>query len=152
MILQATYQTAIGKITVGYEADTLFFLSFSSAVSEKNNPSQFSDTVYQQIKEYLAGERKSFQIKYQERGTEFQMRVWSELKKIPYGETRTYKEIAVAIGNSKAARAVGMACNRNPLPLIIPCHRVIGAKGKLVGFALGLNMKEKLINLEKENS
>ena len=76
-------------------------------------------------------------------------KVWKELQKIPYGETRTYKEIAKKVGCEKGARAVGMANNKNPIPIIIPCHRVIGANGKLVGYALGLEMKEQLLELEK---
>ena len=75
-------------------------------------------------------------------------KVWNELLKIPYGQTRTYKQIAEAIGNKKAARAVGMANNKNPMPIIIPCHRVVGANGSLVGYALGLDMKKYLLKLE----
>ena len=78
-------------------------------------------------------------------------KVWRELLNIPYGETRTYKEIAEKIGNPKGARAVGMANNKNPIPIIIPCHRVIGKNKKLVGYALGLDMKEFLLNLERKN-
>ena len=79
-------------------------------------------------------------------------RVWKELIQIPYGETRTYKQIAQKIGNEKASRAVGMANNKNPIPIIIPCHRVIGANNKLVGYALGLDKKEFLLDLEKSNN
>ena len=83
------------------------------------------------------------------KGTEFQQQVWQQLQKIPYGELQTYKDIAIKIGNPKSARAVGMANHNNPIPIIIPCHRVIGQNQKLVGYALGLEMKEFLINLEK---
>ena len=76
--------------------------------------------------------------------------VWKALEQIPYGETRTYKEIADAVGNPKASRAVGMANHRNPIPIIIPCHRVIGSNNKLVGYGLGLDMKQYLLELEKE--
>ena len=82
-------------------------------------------------------------------GTEFQKKVWQALKEIPFGETRSYGEIAKLIGNEKASRAVGMANNKNPIAIIIPCHRVIGANGKLVGYAGGLDLKEKLLKLEK---
>ncbi|MBU3914125.1 methylated-DNA--[protein]-cysteine S-methyltransferase, partial [bacterium] len=81
--------------------------------------------------------------------TEFQKKVWLELSKIAHGSLCTYKDIAIAIGNEKAVRAVGMANSKNPIPIIIPCHRVIGSNGKLTGFAHGLAMKEKLIQLEK---
>ena len=84
------------------------------------------------------------------KGTSFQQKVWAALREIPYGETRSYKEIAAMVGNEKACRAVGMANNRNPLPIFIPCHRVVGANGKLVGYAGGLDVKTFLLNLEKE--
>lgn len=80
------------------------------------------------------------------------MKVWKELTKIPYGETRTYKEIAVAVGNPKASRAVGMANNKNPISIVIPCHMVIGSDGKLTGYAGGLDMKKALLDLELRNS
>lgn len=112
----------------------------------------FEDPIHQ-IEEYLSGNRKAFHIKVNVKGTDFQKRVWDELCKIPYGNTCSYKQIAMNIGNEKASRAVGMANSKNPIPLIIPCHRVIGANGKLTGFAHGLGIKEKLINYEKhENS
>lgn len=85
------------------------------------------------------------------KGTEFQKKVWKQLTYIPYGETRTYKEIAVAIGNPKASRAVGMANNKNPITIVVPCHRVVGSNGKMVGYAGGLDMKKKLLDLEKRN-
>ncbi len=103
----------------------------------------------QQIYEYLAGKRQEFTLEINPIGTEFQMAVWDELKRIPYAETRSYRDIATAIGNPKAARAVGMANNRNPLPIIVPCHRVIGANGKLVGYAGGVEIKEALLMLER---
>jgi methylated-DNA-[protein]-cysteine S-methyltransferase len=104
-----------------------------------------------QIKEYLSGERKYFDLPYQINGTEFQKKVWKALLEIPYGETRSYGEIARHIGKEKASRAVGMANNRNPLPIIIPCHRVIGFNGKLVGYGGGLHIKSWLLNLESKN-
>ena len=107
-----------------------------------------TDTVYSQINEYLDGSRKTFNFPYELRGTEFQKKVWTELCKIPYGETRTYKDIAVAIGNPKASRAVGMANNKNPIIIAVPCHRVIGANGSLTGYAGGLGMKAALLSLE----
>jgi O-6-methylguanine DNA methyltransferase len=104
-----------------------------------------------QLFEYLDGVRKTFDIKINPQGTEFQKKVWQALRAIPYGETRTYKQIAEAVGNPKASRAVGMANNKNPIICIIPCHRVIGANGKLVGFACGLDVKEKLLRIENKN-
>jgi len=110
----------------------------------------FKDEIIQ-IKEYLAGERQNFDIKLNPEGTEFQKKVWRRLCKIPYGKTAKYKEIALSIGDSNASRAVGMANGKNPIPLIIPCHRVVGSDGKLTGYAFGLGIKQKLISLEKEN-
>ena len=103
-----------------------------------------------QLKEYFEGKRFDFEIPLNPTGTEFMQSVWKALEQIPYGETRTYKEIADAVGNPKASRAVGMANHRNPIPIIIPCHRVIGSNNKLVGYGLGLDMKQYLLELEKE--
>lgn len=107
---------------------------------------------YSQLKEYFAGNRKSFDIPISANGTEFQIKVWKELQKIPYGKTATYKEIAENIGNKNASRAVGMANNKNPIAIIIPCHRVIGTKGDLTGYAGGIKLKKYLLDLEKQNS
>ena len=101
-----------------------------------------------ELEEYFEGKRKEFDLPLKQEGTEFQKKVWNALSKIPYGEKRTYKEIAKMIGNEKASRAVGMANNKNNIPIIIPCHRVIGSNGKLVGYALGLDMKQYLLDLE----
>ena len=103
---------------------------------------------FAQIEEYLAGRRTNFDVPLHAEGTPFMRRVWDELCRIPYGATRSYKDIAVAIGQPGAMRAVGMANNRNPIALIIPCHRVIGADGKLVGFGGGLDLKRRLLELE----
>ena len=104
---------------------------------------------YRQLSEYFAGKRDSFDIPIKTQGTDFQEKVWNVLKHIPYGETRSYKDIAIAIGKPKAMRAVGMANNRNPIMIVIPCHRVIGANGQLIGYGGGLDVKEKLLTLEK---
>jgi len=101
-----------------------------------------------QIEEYFAGKRKIFSVPLSIQGTEFHMDVWKALQTIPYGETRSYKDIALQIGRPKAVRAVGMANNRNPISIIIPCHRVIGHNGKLVGYGGGLPLKEYLLELE----
>ena len=104
-----------------------------------------------QLFEYLNGKRRDFNLPLLKEGTDFQISVWNELLKIPYGETRSYKDIAIAINNEKAVRAVGMANNRNKIPIFIPCHRVIGSNKKLVGYGGGLEIKEFLLNLEKKN-
>lgn len=103
---------------------------------------------YQQLCEYFAGKRTSFDVPLETYGTDFQKRVWKTLCTIPYGETRSYQQIAAIAGCPKGARAVGMANNRNPISIIIPCHRVIGADGSLTGYAAGLPVKQKLLHLE----
>ncbi len=102
-----------------------------------------------QIEAYLNGELKEFTLPVSFEGTDFMKKVWLSLMDIPYGETRNYMEIAEATGNRKAARAVGLANNRNPLPIIIPCHRVIGKNGKMVGYRGGLSIKQQLLELER---
>ncbi|HOM42699.1 MAG TPA: methylated-DNA--[protein]-cysteine S-methyltransferase [Bacillota bacterium] len=103
-----------------------------------------------QLKSYFAGELKEFSLPLEPSGTDFMKQVWAALCGIPYGKTATYGEIAERVGRPKAARAVGLANNRNPIPIFIPCHRVIGADGSLTGYAGGLDMKKKLLDLEKD--
>lgn len=102
-----------------------------------------------QLTEYFAGRRKAFDLKLDFVGTDFQKSVWAELLKIPFGETRTYGQIAKRLGNENAMRAVGAANGRNPIPIVAACHRVIGASGALVGFGGGLETKAKLLELER---
>ncbi|MBF9130057.1 methylated-DNA--[protein]-cysteine S-methyltransferase [Plantactinospora sp. S1510] len=102
-----------------------------------------------QLRAFFAGELTEFTVPlHVRRGSEFERAVWAEMSKIPYGETRTYGEVAAAVGDPGAARAVGVACNRNPIPVIVPCHRIVGAGGKLVGFGGGLSRKRHLLELE----
>ncbi len=119
---------------------------------EKNYKKHDLNDVEKEIIEYFEGKRKEFNLELFIEGTEFQKKVWNELLKIPYGERKSYGEIAKNIGNPKAARAIGMACNKNKIPIIIPCHRVVGSNQKLVGFAGGLEVKSILLNLERENT
>ena len=142
----------VGKIEIIEENEKIIELNI---YNEKKNNIIEKDTkllleVEKQLKEYFEGKRTKFEISLNPKGTEFMKKVWKELLKIPYGEVRTYKEIAEKIGNSKASRAVGMANNKNPIPIIIPCHRVIGSNNKLVGYALGLDMKKYLLDLERK--
>ena len=110
-----------------------------------------SDNAFKQINEYFEGKRKTFDFLIKAEGTDFQKKVWRALCAIPYGETRTYKEIAQAVGRAKACRAVGMANNRNPISFAVPCHRVIGADGSLVGYGGGLDLKHTLLQMERNN-
>lgn len=142
----------VGKIEIVEENEKIIELNI---YNEKKNNIIEKDTkllleTQKQLKEYFEGKRTKFEIPLNPKGTEFMKKVWKELLNIPYGEVRTYKEIAEKIGNSKASRAVGMANNKNPIPIIIPCHRVIGSNNKLVGYALGLDMKKYLLDLERK--
>jgi len=101
-----------------------------------------------QLTEYFEGKRTAFDLPIEPRGTAFQQRVWQQLLRIPYGQTRSYGHLALAIGNASASRAVGLANSKNPLSIVVPCHRVIGASGKLTGFAGGLDVKARLLKLE----
>lgn len=101
-----------------------------------------------QLQEYFAGERREFNLPIKAEGTAFQEAVWAEMVKIPFGETKSYKDLAVAVGKPKAGRAVGAACNQNPISLVVPCHRVVGSNGKLTGYAGGLDRKKFLLDLE----
>lgn len=146
----------VGKIEIIEENEKIIELNiYNEEKNEQKNNIIEKDTkllleVEKQLREYFEGKRTKFEIPLNPKGTEFMKKVWKELLKIPYGETRTYKEIAEKTGNSKASRAVGMANNKNPIPIIIPCHRVIGSNNKLVGYALGLDMKKYLLDLERK--
>jgi len=154
------FNTEICEIILAGDKDGLKILHLNTGEGKRRfeistdweqNDSFFVTTI-KQINEYLDGKLKTFKIRLSPEGTEFQKNVWSELQKIPFGEVRTYGEIAAALGNKSAARAVGMSNSRNPIPLIIPCHRVIGSNGKLTGFAHGLTLKQRLLDIESGNS
>ena len=123
---------------------------FSPPLGWKRNDDFFTDAIHQ-LREYLEGGRREFSLPLAPQGTVFQKKVWEQLQNIPYGETRTYGQIAAASGNPAAARAVGAANRNNPLAIIIPCHRVIGTDGKLTGYAYGNGIKKQLLELEKNN-
>lgn len=143
------YETEIGIIGIRENNKAITDIFFSKVDTNDNiEETDLIKECFKQLKEYFEGNRRTFDLPLETRGTEFQKKVWDELLKIPYGETKSYKDIAIAIGNEKACRAIGMANNKNHIPIIIPCHRVIGSNGKLVGYAGGLNVKEKLLNIE----
>ena len=128
--------------------DAIVSLSFRTDEEPQRPLTALEQQVKEQLQEYFEGSRSSFDLPLAPEGTDFQKLVWEELLKIPYGESRTYSEIAVAIGRPKASRAVGNAINKNPIAIIIPCHRVIGKDGNLRGYAGGLELKEMLLRLE----
>lgn len=144
----AVYPFPFGFLKIGYEGDAVTCLKSVPPDDPKGQKTPLTDRVYGEIMEYLDGKRRHFDFPIELHGTDFQKKVWAQLQKIPYGETRTYKEIAEAIGNPKASRAVGMANNKNPVFIVVPCHRVVGSDGKLTGYAGGLDMKAALLELE----
>ena len=148
MIYRFTYNTVLGSVTFVEEDGALLAITTHRPYEGIEHETALIKEAYRQLSEYLKGERRMFDLPLNPRGTDFQKRVWRALCDIPYGETRSYKQIAEAIGNPKAVRAVGMANNRNPITIVVPCHRVIGADGKLVGYGGGLEMKEFLLRLE----
>ena len=153
MINYFCYDTEIGRIKISEKDGKIIGLGFSDYKKEDEIEKE-TDAIrktYLQLKEYLSGKRKNFDIEIEMIGTEFQKKVWKELLNIPYGETRSYKDIAIAIGNGKACRAVGNANNKNPIAIIVPCHRVVGSNGSMTGYAGGLDIKEKLLKIEKYN-
>lgn len=148
------YDTVVGNICLAEEDHCITNLYFKDewdveGAQEKETP--LIKEAKKQLDEYFVGNRKEFDLPLKPMGTEFQQKVWNALLEIPYGETRYYGEIADNIGNPKAPRAVGLANNRNPISIFIPCHRVIGKSGKLVGYGGGLHIKELLLKLEKDN-
>lgn len=161
----AVYETSFGEITVASNGKAIVLLKLgrieitsaflTDELQENDNDGRrtdvLTDCAAKQLEEYFSGKRQVFDIPISPGGTAFQCSVWSALLRIPYGETRSYKQIAQDIGNSNACRAVGMANNRNPIWIIIPCHRVIGADGSLTGYGGGLEMKERLLRIEAKH-
>ena len=144
------FTTPIGKITLAEDKGYIVECRLGET-QETKEPSPLLKKAKRQLEEYFEGQRKIFNLPLSPQGTLFQQKVWQALQKIPYGETASYKDIALAINHPQAYRAVGMANNKNPIMIIIPCHRVIGCNGKLIGFAGGLNIKQKLLDLEQKN-
>jgi len=147
----AYFNTNIGLIKVCSNEQGITALAF---VNEKDEPSvsdKITDDVIIQLREYFEGVRKDFDIPVYIEGTEFQLKVWEMLSKVKYGETASYKDIARLTGNEKASRAIGGANNKNPVAIILPCHRIVGTNGKLVGYAGGLDKKQWLLEHEMKN-
>ena len=149
MIKYSYFKSEIGIIKIGVSGGAVCEIGIADCLGE-SAPSALADRAFKEISEYLNGKRKAFDFPIAPKGSDFQKKVWSALREIPYGKTKTYGEIAADIGSSKAARAVGNACNKNPLLLAIPCHRVLGANGSLTGFAAGIEIKKHLLLLEKK--
>lgn len=153
-MFQYSYSTELGTIYIAEDCGEIVWLDFKpiKATNVLEKETELIKTTYQELLEYFSGLRKTFDVPIKLNGTDFQVKVWRALCQIPYGKTITYKDIATIIGQEKACRAVGMANNKNPICIIVPCHRVIGKNGSLTGYAGGLSIKEKLLNLEANNS
>jgi methylated-DNA-[protein]-cysteine S-methyltransferase len=148
------HQTAIGRIGIaecGGAITNLYFSTERVSQQAENSETELIREAFRQIDAYLAGELRLFSVPLAPSGTPFMQHVWQILCTIPYGSTVSYREIAVAAKSPLAARAVGMANNRNPLPIFIPCHRVIGSNGELTGYRGGLGLKKRLLELESAN-
>ena len=148
----------IGELLLAGDADALTMIGFPKGSMRRDpepdwifNEKPFAEAM-RQLNEYFDGDRRDFELPLKLDGTEFQLLVLDELQKIPYGETTSYGDIAKRIGRPKASRAVGAANGRNPIPIVVPCHRVIGSHGDLTGFGGGLDTKEALLRLEAENT
>ena len=146
-----TMQSPIGLLTIEETDGAITALRFGGETVSPP-PTPLLQRAAQQLTEYFAAQRRTFDLPLRPQGTAFQQAAWSALCDIPYGQTRTYAQQAAAIGRPKACRAVGMANHCNPLPLFIPCHRVIGAGGKLTGYAGGLAVKRFLLELEQASA
>lgn len=165
MLAYEEWQSPIGMITIVADNEKLYSFQYGSFKQNETELIQWSkkyqlptsfihqspviDEAIKQLTEYFNGERKQFSVDYVLHGTSFQKKVWHALSEIPYGKTCSYQDIARKIGTEKAVRAVGGANNKNPISIIIPCHRVIGKNGKMVGYGGGLDKKEYLLKLEE---
>ncbi|MGB1288611.1 MAG: bifunctional DNA-binding transcriptional regulator/O6-methylguanine-DNA methyltransferase Ada [Aggregatilineales bacterium] len=152
-ILVAATEKGVCSLSMGDDIETLvtkLHNNFAKAAIERNDDA--IGEALQQVLNYLEGQQPHFDLPLDIQVTAFQKRVLEELQRIPYGETRSYGEIAKALGKPKASRAVGAACGANPVPLIIPCHRVIGSSGKITGYAFGTDRKKQLLTMEKDNA
>lgn len=148
-----TFNSPFGLLTIVEEDDFITELSFGDTSNRQDiiyKETPLLRKVVLELKEYFSGLRISFSVPLNPKGTPFQKEVWKALQDIPYGSTLCYQDVAIKIGNKKAARAIGGANNKNPIAIIIPCHRVIGKNKKLIGYGGGLDKKMFLLNLEKK--
>ncbi len=148
MNLQSHKQTHIGTICIEEIDNEVISIKFVQPHKDSIN-SLLAEKAFSQLEDYLQGNLYQFSFPYKLIGTSFQHKVWNSLLQIPYGQTTSYKDIAIKIGMPKAYRAVGLANNKNPLMIVVPCHRVIGVNGKLVGYAAGTHIKQQLLQLEQ---
>jgi len=146
-------KSAIGNLCIGASDNGLMYIKVVNDVPYSVCPNQYTSLALQQLEEYFIGERKEFDVKLDLIGySDFAMKVWQKLICIPYGKTITYQQLAIQMGDVKCIRAAASANGRNPIPIIIPCHRVIGSDGSLTGFALGLDIKRQLLAIENPST
>ena len=155
-VFYTTFESPVGPLLLAGDSNALRLVSFESSKHAapprpdwNQNGAAFAEVI-RQLQAYFRGELEEFDVPLAMEGTEFQIRVWNALRTIPYGETISYAQLAQRIGNPKAVRAVGLANGSNPIPIIVPCHRVIGSDGSLTGFGGGLSTKKKLLELENK--
>ena len=150
---QYLYNSPVGILTISSNGNAITRIVLNSEKTEANNIHSHKDPIIEQciteLEEYFKGKRKTFTVPVDTDGTPFQKSIWTLLTLIPYGDTASYKDIAIKANSPKGFRAVGMANHYNPVPIIIPCHRVVNSNGTLGGYALGLDVKEQLLSLEK---
>lgn len=152
MQYQSSFKSPLGFLIIKSDGKFITEISFSESELQEQNDCAVILQCKQQLEDYFSGKSIEFDLPLNPKGTEFQQKVWNELIKIPYGETITYMELAVRLGDAKAVRAVGTANGRNPIAIVIPCHRVIGAGNKLTGYAGGIWRKKILLELEMKHS
>jgi methylated-DNA-[protein]-cysteine S-methyltransferase len=155
-VFYTTYESPVGPLLLAGDSDALRLVSFESGkhaapprADWKHDKAPFAEVI-RQLQAYFRVELREFDVALALKGSDFQLRVWNALRRIPYGETISYLQLAERIGNPKAVRAVGLANGSNPVPIIVPCHRVIGSDGSLTGFGGGLSSKKKLLELESK--
>lgn len=150
MLFYTLYSSPVSDLKIFANSKGICAIKFipKTKLFTEKNKHPFLKAAEKYLDVFFSKKNPNFALPLDLVGTSFQKKVWEALKQIPFGETRTYKQIAIAIGNPKATRAVGMAIHCNPIPIIIPCHRVIGTNGKLTGYANGLELKQKLLNFE----
>lgn len=143
-------ESPVGLLEITADKQGVRSIFFQEKKTTEGKGNTHTKKAVKELKEYFSGERKNFTVKLNPRGSEFQMRVWEELQKIPHGKTTSYFDLSNRLGDVKAIRAVGTANGKNPISIIIPCHRVVGRNGELTGYAGGLHRKEWLINFEQQ--
>lgn len=147
-----SYPSPFGEMFIGTQREAIVRIWFGEEDVEEMEETPLHQKAALQLEEYFSGKRSRFSLPLAPKGTEFQQRVWKKLMEIPYGEVESYKELAQRVGTPKGYRAVGNANGKNPIPIVIPCHRVIATGGGLGGFAYGLSMKSTLLELEQKKT